>query len=152
MIGIFKVWGGYLNYFFKLICVSSIYALFYVIEAELMLNIYRISRFINLEVGTVSILIGLLILILIISSTFIFYMLNKKFIKQNKWNYLGPFICLPIIFLFISSFTNIFPMYNEGDRPIPIIGLVFTASLILYPFYLLTVVRISTYDSVTKRS
>ncbi|MFY3790342.1 hypothetical protein ACOQFO_01275 [Ureibacillus sp. MALMAid1270] len=129
--------------FIRLIFVSIIYALFFVLETELMLNVYRISRLINIGVETVSILITILVILLVILSTFIFYVLNLNFLKQTKWNYLGSFICLPFISLFIFLFTIIFPMHNEGDRPVPIMGLFFATSVILYPFYLLIIIAIS---------
>ena len=129
--------------FIRLVFLSILYAVFFVIEVELILNVYRISRLINVEVELLSIFIAVIIILLVTLSTYLFYVLNKRYLKRSKWNYLSCLICMPFIFLFISLFTSLFPMINEGDRPAPILGLFYWISLVIYPFYLSIIIGIA---------
>lgn len=56
-------WGDWMKQFWKLNAVSMLYALMIAIPVELMLNVYRISRVMNLEIGTVNIITGIILLL-----------------------------------------------------------------------------------------
>lgn len=126
-----------MKYFFKLNVVSILYALMVFVPLELMLNVYRISRLTNWEIGTVNILTDLTLMVEIIGGTILLYFLTKKWLEGRKANFWTVILWVPYFVLFIYVFASLFPITNGGDDPNPVTGLLAIGGLIVYPFYIL---------------
>lgn len=126
-----------MEYFLKLNVVSILYALMVFVPLELMLNVYRISRLINWEIGTVNILTGLTVIVEIMGGTIILYFLTKKWLDGRKANFWTVILWVPYFVVFIYLFASIFPITYGGDDPNPVTGLLSIGGLIVYPFYIL---------------
>jgi hypothetical protein len=127
-----------MKYFFKVNVVSILYAMIVFIPLELMLNVYRISRLTNWEVGTVNILSGVLLIVLIISGTLLIFFVTKKWLGIRRANFWTVILWVPYFVLFIFIFASLFPITNGGDYPNPVTGLLAIGGLLVYPFYILT--------------
>lgn len=132
---------------FKLTMASSIYALFFLLHIELLLNVYRISRVTGLELSTINIGILVFICVIFILSVPLFYFLNAQYLKMGKFNYIGSFLWFPLFILFLFVFGILFSMVNQGDHPAPIIGLIILVELIFYQVYLLIIIKLSNSNS-----
>ncbi|MHC0039754.1 hypothetical protein [Pseudoneobacillus sp. C159] len=126
-----------MKYFLRLNVVSILYALLVFVPLELMLNVYRISRITNWEVGTVNILTGLTLIVEIIGGTMLLYFLTKKWLDRRRANFWTVILWLPYFVHFIYVFASLFPITNGGDDANPITGLLAIGGLIAYPFYIL---------------
>ncbi|WP_112180398.1 hypothetical protein [Paraliobacillus zengyii] len=126
-----------MKYFLKLNAISILYALMVFIPVQLMVNVYRISRLTNWEIGTVNILTGVILLIEVIIGTIILYFLTKKWLNGRKANLWTIILWIPYFVLFIYIFTTLFPITYGGDDPNPASGLSIIGGLIMYPFYIL---------------
>lgn len=123
--------------FWKLNAISMLYALMVAIPVELMLNVYRISRIADLEIGTVNSLTGIVLLLEITLGTLLFYKLIQKWLGQKNSNYWTVILWLPYFILYIYVFATLFPISYGGDMPNPASGLMIIAGLFIYPFYIL---------------
>lgn len=126
-----------MKYFLKLNVVSILYALLVFVPLELMLNVYRISRLTNWEIGTVNILTGITLIVEIIGGTILIFFLTKKWLVGRKANFLTIILWVPYFVLFIYVFASLFPITYGGDDPNPVTGLLAIGGLIVYPFYIL---------------
>ncbi|SEN02173.1 hypothetical protein SAMN05192533_10875 [Mesobacillus persicus] len=126
-----------MKYFLKLNVVSILYALMLFIPLELMLNVYRISRITNWEIGTVNILTGVTLIIEIIGGTILLVFLTKKWLGERKANFWTGILWAPYFVLFIYLFASLFPITYGGDGPNPVTGLLAIGGLIVFPFYIL---------------
>lgn len=123
--------------FWKLNAVSMLYALMIAIPVELMVNVYRISRVANLEIGTVNSLTGIILLLEVTLGTLLFYRLIQKWLGRKNSNYWTVILWLPYFVLYLYGFATLFPISYGGDMPNPASGLVIIAGLFIYPFYIL---------------
>ncbi|SES63820.1 hypothetical protein SAMN05216389_101190 [Oceanobacillus limi] len=128
-----------MHYFLKLNVVSMLYAFMVVVPLELMLNVYRISRITNLEIGTVTMLIGIIVVIELIAGTILLLFLSKKWMVGRKANFWTVILWIPYFVLFVYLFASMFPISNEGDLPNPAMGLLALGGLIGYPLYIVTI-------------
>ncbi|WP_366161424.1 hypothetical protein ABXS71_21175 [Bacillus infantis] len=126
-----------MKYFLKLNVVSILYALMFLVPIELMLNVYRISRLTDWEIGTVNILIGITVIVEIIGGTILLYFLTKKWLDGRKAKFWTVILWVPYLVLFIYVFASLFPITYGGDDPNPVTGLLAIGGLIVYPFYIL---------------
>jgi len=126
-----------MKYFLKLNAISILYALMVFIPVQLMVNVYRISRLTSLEIGTINILSGVILLIEVIAGTITLYFLTKKWLNGRKANLWTIILWIPYFVLFIYVFASLFPITYGGDDPNPASGLLIIGGLILYPFYIL---------------
>ncbi|MGP4042486.1 hypothetical protein ACTWP4_21640 [Gracilibacillus sp. D59] len=126
-----------MNYFLRLNVVSILYALIVFVPLEIMLNVYRISRLTNWEIGTVNIMTGLTLIVEIIGGTILLYFLTKKWLDGRKANFWTVILWAPYFVLFIYVFTSLLPITYGGDSPNPVTGLFAIGGLIVYPFYIL---------------
>jgi hypothetical protein len=126
-----------MKYFLKLNVVSILYALMIFVPLELMLNVYRISRLTNWEIGTVNSLTGVTLIVEIIGGSILLYLITKKWLDGRKANFWTVILWLPYLFLFIYVFASAFPITYGGDDPNPVTGLLAIGGLIVYPFYIL---------------
>lgn len=126
-----------MKYFLKLNVVSILYALMIFVPLELMLNVYRISRITNWEIGTVNILTGVTLIVEIIGGTILLVFLTKKWLGERKANFWTVILWAPYFVLFIYIFASLFPITYGGDDPNPVTGLLAIGGLIVFPFYIL---------------
>ncbi|MBP1947542.1 hypothetical protein [Virgibacillus litoralis] len=126
-----------MKYFLKLNAISILYALMIFIPVQLIVNVYRISRLISWEIGTINILTGIILLIEVIAGTIILYFLTKKWLNGRKANLWTIILWIPYFVLFIYVFVTLFPVTYGGDDPNPASGLLIIGGLIVYPFYIL---------------
>jgi hypothetical protein len=126
-----------MKYFLKLNVVSILYALMVFVPLELTLNVYRISRLTNWEIGTVNILTGLTFIVEILGGTILLYFLTNKWLDGRKANFWTAILWVPYFVLFIYVFASLFPITYGGDDPNPAIGLLAIGGLIVYPFFIL---------------
>lgn len=126
-----------MHYFLKLNVVSILYALMVFVPLELMLNVYRISRLTNWEIGTVNILTAATIFIEFIGGTILLVYLTNKWLDGRKSKFLTVIFWVPYFVLLIYVFASLFPITNGGDTPNPVTGLLAIGGLIVYPFYIL---------------
>ncbi|MFD1177995.1 hypothetical protein ACFQ3W_17030 [Paenibacillus puldeungensis] len=135
-----------MNFFTKLNIVSALFGFVIFVGIELMVNVYRISRWTGLEVGMVSNLEAILILVMVISSALLFPRLIRYWLMRRKASYFTVLLWIPYFVLFAYLFRIIFPMTNPGDDPNPVTGLVMIAALFLYPFFLLLVNLLAAFE------
>jgi hypothetical protein len=126
-----------MNYFLKLNAVSILYALMFFAPAELMVNVYRISRLTGWEIGTVNTLTGVVLLSEVIAGSILLYFLTKKWLNGRKANFWTAFLWIPYFFLFTYIFASLFPITYGGDDPNPASGLLLIGGFICYPIYIL---------------
>lgn len=126
-----------MHYFLKLNVVSILYAFMVFVPLELMLNVYRISRLTNWEIGTVNILTAATIFIEFIGGTILLVYLTNKWLDGRKSKFLTVIFWVPYFVLLIYVFASLFPITNGGDTPNPVTGLLAISGLIVYPFYIL---------------
>ena len=118
-----------------------------------MLNVYRISRLTNWEIGTVNILTGITLIFEIIGGTILILFLTKKWLDGRKANFWTVILWVPYFVLFIYVFASLFPITNGGDTPNPVTGLLAIGGLIVYPFYILILNSVcTTSDDKTIRT
>ncbi|WP_042224220.1 hypothetical protein [Oceanobacillus manasiensis] len=139
-----------MKYFLKLNVVSILWAFMFFVALELMLNVYRISRLTNWEIGTVNILIGVVIIVEIIGGTILVYFLTKNWLVGRKANFWTVILWLPYFVLFVYVFASLFPITNGGDTLNPATGLLAIGGLIVYPFFILLHVGLTIDDSENK--
>ncbi|WP_206098826.1 hypothetical protein [Paenibacillus paeoniae] len=125
-----------MKYFWKLNLVSAIFGLLLFLCAELMVNVYRISRVWEWELGTVvssvdRINIGVAAIVPILGAFIVWKWLDGR--VACYWSLL---LWIPYFVLFVSLFAQLFPMTYQGDHPAPVTGLIIIAMTIAYPFYL----------------
>ena len=126
-----------MKYFCKLNILSILYALMVFVPIELMVNVYRISRVTNWEVGTVSMLTNVTLVIEIVGGTILLLFLTKKWLGVRKANFFTAILWIPYFVLLIYIFASLFPLTNRGDTPNPVTGFFVIGGLIVYPFYIL---------------
>lgn len=122
--------------FFKLNAMSMLYALMIFVPVELMVNVYRISRLTGWELATVNTIINVTIMVELVVGTIIFLLLTKRFLNQNKSNYITVILWLMYYYLFIKIFAHLFPITYGGDQPNPVTGLLIIGAMIIFPIYI----------------
>ncbi|TXL62484.1 hypothetical protein FHP05_11800 [Cerasibacillus terrae] len=128
-----------MKYFFKLNGLSILYALMIFIPLELMINVYRISRITNWNIGTVNMLTGITIIVEFIVGTILLFFLTKKWMKGRKSSFGTAILWIPYFVLFVYILASLFPVTYEGDVPSSATGLLAIGALIAFPFYVLIV-------------
>lgn len=126
-----------MRYFLKLNVVSMLYALIVFIPFELMLNVYRISRLSNWDIGTVNILTNIILIAVFIGGTIRIYFLTQKWLKKRNANLVTAILWLPYFVLFVLIFAFLSPITYGGDDPSPVAGLLAIGGTMGYPFYIL---------------
>ncbi|RAS91845.1 hypothetical protein A3863_04540 (plasmid) [Priestia endophytica] len=132
-----------MNYFIKLNFSSLLYAVLLFINIELIFNVYRISRIAEITIATTR-NYGLFIMILsVIIFTFIYYLLNNKYLKNSKYNYYGVILWIPYFIIMLLLFKHFFPITNHGDKPNPIGVFSVYIGVLIYPIYLAIIIALS---------
>lgn len=121
----------------KLNAISILYAVMIFVPVELMLNVYRISRLTNWEIGTINILTLVIFLFEVIVGTILLFFLTRKWLNVRKANLWTTILWIPYFVLFIYLFAVLFPITYGGDVPNPASGLLIIGGLLVYPIYIL---------------
>ncbi|WP_394532683.1 hypothetical protein C1N83_27330 (plasmid) [Priestia aryabhattai] len=132
-----------MNYFLKLNFSSILYAVLIFINIELIFNIYRISRIIELDVAVARNIGIVIMLISVIVFSFIYYLLNRRYLADSKLNYYGTVLWIPYFVIMLILFNKLFPISNHGDQLNPIGRIVIYLGILLYPIYLAIVIALS---------
>lgn len=125
-----------MKFFLKLNAISMIYAFILLIDNELKLNIYRISRITELSFDLTIPAIKTIQIIGFIFCTVLLYLLIRSLFQGRKLHFIGIFLWFPYYILFRILFDLLFPFTNGQDHPNPVSGLIIMFELILYPLYL----------------
>lgn len=123
--------------FIKLNYISMLYALVFLIPAELLLNAYRIQRLTQWSFGTVNTISLILSLAVLLAGSILLYKLTQKTWSGRKIKYWTALIWFPYFILFTQLFALLFPITNRGDMAGPGSGLILLGWLAAYPFYIL---------------
>lgn len=128
-----------MKFFIKLNGISILYAFMIFVPLELMVNVYRISRITNWNIGNVNILIGFTNVIAFISGTILLFFLTKKWMKVRKVKFWTVILWVPFFVLFVYLFASLFPITSGGDSPNPVTGFLAIGAVIVYPIYILII-------------
>lgn len=132
-----------MNYFLKLNFSSILYAVLIFINIELIFNIYRISRIIELDVAVARNIGIVIMLISVIVFSFVYYLLNRRYLTDSKLNYYGTVLWIPYFVIMLILFNKLFPISNHGDQLNSIGRIVICLGVLLYPIYLAIVIALS---------
>lgn len=132
-----------MNYFLKLNFSSILYAVLIFINIELIFNIYRISRIIELDVAVARNIGIVIMLISVIVFSFIYYLLNRRYLTDSRLNYYGTVLWIPYFVIMLILFNKLFPISNHGDQLNSIGRIVIYLGVLLYPIYLAIVIALS---------
>ena len=135
-----------MTYFLRLNIVSFLYALMFFVPLWLMLNVYRLARLTNIEVGTINMLTWLIFFMGMIIGTIVVFRLSKNWLKGRKGNSWTTLLWLPYFVLLLFLFANLPPFTNEGDMPNPVTGLLAFGGIIVYPIYIFVINICSTVN------
>lgn len=125
----------------KINFISILYALSLFIAIELIINVYRISRITGWNLDVVMIIIPVIILIvLILSALLVIYFTQRRWMLNKKLAYWLAIIWCPYFILFYYIFTYLFPL-SSGETLFPIFNILIYGIIVLYPFYILIIVR-----------
>lgn len=119
--------------FARLNIFSALYAFVLFVQIQLMGNIYRIERITNWSGNTVNIRVGILILIIFIVTSILFYLITRKYLFKVNLRFLITLLWIPyfaVYTLFLS------PAMVRGEEPPPVLGLIFIVFFLIYPFYI----------------
>ncbi|WP_258832177.1 hypothetical protein [Peribacillus frigoritolerans] len=128
-----------MKFFLKLNGISILYAFMIFVPLELMVNVYRISRLTNWNIGNVNILIGFTNVVAFVAGTILLLFLTKKWMKVRKVKFWTVILWVPYFVLFVYIFASLFPITHGGDAPNPVTGLLAIGALIVYPIYILII-------------
>lgn len=124
----------------KLNFISILYALSLFIAIELIINVYRISRITGWNLDVVMITIPVIILTGLILATLLVIHFTKRWMLNKKLAYWLALIWCPYFILFYYIFTYLFPL-SSGETLFPIFNILIYGIIVLYPFYILIIVR-----------
>lgn len=139
-----------MEYFLKLNVIGMLYALLIFIPAELMLNVYRISRLTKWEISTVNVLTAALVIAAGIGGTLLLLSLTREWLGERKTNFWTVILWVPYFVLYIYIFATAFPVTQSGDTPNPVTGLFIIAGLVIYPFYIMVLNSFSTAKDIRR--
>lgn len=128
-----------MKYFFKLNVVSILYALMILFPIELMANVYRISRLTGWNIGDVTTLSSITIVVVFIFDIILLFFLTKKWLKGRKANFWTVILWVPYFVLFAYIIASLFPITYGGDAPNPSTGLLAIGALMIFPIFILII-------------
>lgn len=140
-----------MNFFIKLNMVSAGFALLPFIGAELLANIYRISRITGIDLGKVTSTIDTSIIVSSVVATILFMWLINRALNARLASFWSILLWIPYFVLFVFLFAVLFPITNPADDPNPASGLIIIGGLIIYPFYVAGVNAVGTFRSWGRR-
>lgn len=113
---------------------SVCYAVFFFLQTELMVNIYRIERITGWS--TVNGWAGMVSLLLFLGLTLLGFYTSKRLKGAGKIIYFASILWLPYYLLFIRLFAHLAPITDPQEVPLPGVGLVIIGLALVMPFYI----------------
>lgn len=113
---------------------SVCYAVFFFLQSELMVNIYRIERITGWP--NVNGWAGIFSLLLFLGSTLLGFFLSKRLKGAGKIIYFASILWLPYYLVFIRLFAHLAPITDPQEMPLPGVGVVLIGFAIVMPFYI----------------
>jgi len=121
--------------FVKFNVISALYGLVLFIQVQPILNLYRIVRITNLSYSAVYIIVAIFNLIVLTTSTIIFFLITRKYLSKAKLRFLLTLFWLPYYAIFTLFFYSLAPIVR-GEEPPPVLGLLLICIFLIYPFYI----------------
>lgn len=120
---------------------AFLYGIILLIQTELMVNLYRLERIIPFYNRLIN---NLLILLIFILSTAVFFLLTVKYLNHGIIRYLVTILWIPYYILFVLLFTHILPPITDPmEEPSNALGLVLIFLYLCYPIYIAFITFIS---------
>ena len=126
-------------YFLKLNIMSLLYAVFYWIEVELVMNIYRWSRITGWSVATINTSVNIVNVVLFIGGAVGFLLLTRNYLRISKMNYFTALLWFPYWVVLIKLFSLLFPITATAERLSPVYGMMIMVLSMLYPVFIVLV-------------
>ncbi|QHT63167.1 hypothetical protein GXP70_26520 [Paenibacillus lycopersici] len=117
--------------------ISILFAILLFVESELMVNVYRIERITG--VSGISRGVSIAQWVTFIGLTALCFYLTKSRFAGGKSRFAVVLLWFPYYWAGIRGFVALFPITNPAERPLPGIGLVILAMIILYPVYVVAI-------------
>ncbi|MFZ0368689.1 MAG: hypothetical protein WAM07_03705, partial [Halobacillus sp.] len=136
-------------YFGKINAVSILVAFLFFAAAELMVNTYRLSRLLNMELSVVVNVSMLLLGIWVVGGAVVCYLVLTRWMEKRKSDYLTVILWFPYFIFMTYMFVSVFPINHPADDPAPVLGLVLIGGVLMYPFILAFIIYAS--HSVRKK-
>lgn len=132
--------------FLKLNGVSALYAISFLIQVQLMVNVYRIERITGLS--NIAGYADILIIIVFLFFSILCYFLTKHLFGRKKLKYIIPVLWMPYFWMFNSIFVSLYPITDPGEKPLPAIGIVIMGHYIFSTF---VIILINIFSSLRSR-
>lgn len=123
----------------KLNILSAISGFLFFISIESGLNIYRIERLTGLGFATLKNIYFIFFILGFVFSTIILAVLNRKWKFGSMSRFLLSVLWFPYFYLFVHTYTALFPFTYPGDLPSAGTGFIVILGILLYPFYLILI-------------
>ncbi len=138
--------GINIYYVVKINIVSMLFALYVVLNIQLILNYYRISRITGLSFAITEIISLLFMAIGWGIFTIFAWKCITKYLGKRISNLLIVLLCIPYYLLFMRLFVALFPITDRGEIPPPIVGLIMSALLIFFAIYITLLIALATLN------
>ena len=136
-------------YFGKINAISILVAFLFFAPMELMVNTYRLSRLLNMEISMVVNVSMLFLVIWVVGGAVVCYLVISRWMEKRKSDYLTVVLWFPYFILMTYMFVSVFPINHPADDPAPVLGLVLIGGVIIYPAILAFIIYVS--HNVRKR-
>lgn len=118
---------------------SAISGFLFFIAIESGLNLYRIERLTGLGFSTLKNIYFIFYILGFVFSTIILNYLTRKWKLGSMSRFLLAVLWFPYFYMFIRTYTTLFPFTNQGDVPSAGTGFIVILGILLYPFYLIII-------------
>lgn len=125
-----------MSFFLKLNIVSLLYGLIFFICMALQLNYYRLLRLTGWTGDNLDLFLLIVQLVGLSVATIFIYKLTVTWLGHRRWIYATMILWLPYTVIFTMVFTYLFPIFDRGDMPVPVQGLILLVMLGSYPLYI----------------
>lgn len=125
-----------MSFFLKLNIVSLLYGLIFFICMALQLDYYRLLRLTGWTGDNLDLFLLIVQLVGLSVATIFIYKLTVTWLGHRRWIYATMILWLPYTVIFTMVFTYLFPIFDRGDMPVPVQGLILLVMLGSYPLYI----------------
>ena len=123
-------------YFGKINAISILAAFLFFAPMELMVNTYRLSRLLNVEISMVVNVSMLFLVIWVVGGAVVCYLVISRWMEKRKSDYLTVVLWFPYFILMTYIFVSFFPINHPADDPAPVLGLILIGGAVMYPVLL----------------
>lgn len=121
--------------FVRLNVFSALYAFVLFIQLLPILNIYAIVRITHCPYGTVYTLMAIFNLIILTTSTIMFFTITRKYLSTGNLRFLLTLLWVPYYAILTIFFYSLSPIVR-GEEPPPVLGLLLIGIFLIYPFFI----------------